>query len=76
MLLAGLVGTIAMVIILLQSPSIVRHAFYETFLHLHIALVVALLIGLYIHLKALPQMSLLIGAIVCWKIEVGGHFIR
>lgn len=64
--MTGLISTIAFVAILIQSPSAIRHAFYETFLHLHIALVILSFVGLWMHLSALPQRSLLIAAIAAW----------
>lgn len=63
-------GTIAFVALVLHSPSVIRHAFYEAFLHVHIALVVLCLWGLWLHLKNLPQMPLLVGVIVLWAMEV------
>ncbi|KAK0255825.1 hypothetical protein LTS09_009127 [Friedmanniomyces endolithicus] len=49
--------------------SIVRHAFYETFLHVHIALAIIATSAVWMHLDTLPQQSLLLGAIICWAIE-------
>ncbi|KAH0547848.1 hypothetical protein FGG08_000106 [Glutinoglossum americanum] len=49
-LLAGTIGTVALVAILFQSPSPIRHAFYETFLHIHIFLAMAAIIGVWVHL--------------------------
>ena len=62
----GIVGTLAMAIILVQSPSVIRHAFYETFLHLHQALAFAAILGVYIHLEiaklpALPYIRAVVG---------------
>jgi predicted ferric reductase len=62
----GLTGVIAMVVIFLQSPSAVRHAFYETFLHLHPALAFLAIVGVYIHLEvaklpALPYIRAVVG---------------
>lgn len=62
----GLISVIAMVVILLQSPSAVRHAFYETFLHLHQFLAFATILGVYVHLEvaklpALPYIRAVIG---------------
>ncbi|KAI9822015.1 MAG: hypothetical protein M1832_003187 [Thelocarpon impressellum] len=70
-LLGGLLATAAMAIILLQSPAMVRHAFYETFLHLHIALALLAVVGLWLHLKDLPQMKVLLGVVVLWVAERG-----
>jgi hypothetical protein len=62
----GMTGAFAMVIILIQSPSVVRHAFYETFLHLHQALAFTAILGVYIHLEiaklpALPYIRAVVG---------------
>lgn len=62
----GMVGTIAMAVILFQSPSVVRHAFYETFLHLHQALAFTAILGIYVHLEmaklpALPYIRVVVG---------------
>jgi predicted ferric reductase len=70
MILTGIIGLSAFVVILLQSPSIVRHAFYETFLHVHIMLVIVSLVVLWMHLEGLPhQKQLLLPVILCWVIE-------
>ena len=68
---SGLVGTIAMIIILFQSPSAIRHAFYETFLHIHQFLAFAALLGVYYHAKLgpLPQMPYVIAIIVLWSYD-------
>ncbi|MCJ1475578.1 hypothetical protein MMC13_004241 [Lambiella insularis] len=64
----GLVGTVAMLVILLQAPSVVRHAFYETFLHLHQVLALLALIGVFQHAKlgALPQTPFIAFIIFLW----------
>ena len=49
-MLYGLIGILAMIIILIQSVSAVRHAFYETFLHLHQVLAFFAILGVYVHL--------------------------
>ena len=69
MILTGLVAGLAFFLILLQSPSPVRHAFYEVFLHLHIALVIAAVVALWYHLLGLPQMNLLYPVIGFWAAE-------
>ena len=55
----GLVGTAALVFLCLHSPSPIRHAFYETFLHLHQLAAVLAFLGVYLHLQIdnLPQQS-------------------
>lgn len=64
--MTGLISTVAFVALLIQSPSAIRHAFYETFLHLHIALAVLSFVGLWMHLAEFPQQTLLKAAIVAW----------
>ena len=68
-ILTGTIGVCAFIAILLQSPSIFRHAFYETFLHVHILLVTVSIAVIWLHLTGLPQLRLLQGAVVCWAIE-------
>lgn len=74
----GLVGTLAMVIILFQSPSTIRHAFYETFLHLHQFLAVAAMLGVFMHsYKAkLPQQRYINWMISIWVLERIARSIR
>lgn len=56
---------------MIQASSPIRHAAYETFKYLHIALVIVVIIGVYYHLKLanLPQLPLLWGAIILWASE-------
>jgi len=65
-LIFGLIATAAMVIVGIQSPKLFRALAYEFFLHTHIALVVAIFIGLWVHLKAFPQFKYLLAAIIIW----------
>ena len=67
----GMVGTVAMAIILVQSPSVVRHAFYETFLHLHQALAFAAILGVYVHLEVakLPALPFIRAVVGLWASE-------
>ncbi|SLM39844.1 ferric-chelate reductase [Lasallia pustulata] len=69
----GFIGTVAMVAILFQASSIFRHAFYETFLHLHIALAILSIAGVWIHLDGLPAKGYLKAVIVLWAAE---RFVR
>jgi predicted ferric reductase len=55
--------------LLLHSPSVLRHAFYETFLHVHIVLAVIAIVTVWIHLKTLPQQVLILGVIIIWAFE-------
>lgn len=74
----GLLATIAMVVILFQSPSAIRHAFYETFLHLHQLLAFAAILGVLIHsLKGhLPQQNYINWMISLWIMERIARCIR
>lgn len=64
----GTVATIAMTIIFLGSPSPIRHAFYETFLNIHIILALVAMIGVYIHchIAKLPQTPYILAVILLW----------
>ncbi|KAF2752768.1 ferric reductase [Pseudovirgaria hyperparasitica] len=70
-IISGTVATAAMVLIVLSSPSIVRHAFYEMFLHVHIVLAVVSIGALWYHLKDHAQMPQLYAVIALWAFERG-----
>ncbi len=74
----GLMATLAMLIILVQSPSMVRHAFYETFLHLHQFLGLSAFLGVYVHAKKghLPQQRYINWMISIWILERAARMIR
>lgn len=74
--MTGLVGTVAFVVILIQSPSPIRHAFYETFLHLHIALVILSFVALWMHLSGMFQKTLLFAAIATWILDRGLRLVN
>ncbi|KUJ20996.1 ferric-chelate reductase-like protein [Mollisia scopiformis] len=67
----GFIGTVAFVAISIQASSVLRHAFYETFKYIHIALVILVIIAVWYHLKLanLPQITLLYGVITLWVLE-------
>lgn len=75
MIMFGFIAIVAMVVITLQASSMVRHAFYETFKYLHIALAILVIIGVWYHLKLadLPQLPLLYGVIAIWSTD---RFLR
>jgi NAD(P)H-flavin reductase len=57
--------------------SVVRHAFYETFKYLHIALVILAIVGIWVHLKDLPmQLHILMGCIGIWALERSIRVLR
>jgi len=64
----GTAGTVAMLVILVSSPSPVRHAFYETFLNVHIILALVAVIAVWIHcdLGSLPQLPYAQAIFVIW----------
>lgn len=66
MIRTGFIAIIAFVTILIQAPSPIRHAFYEIFRHLHIALAALAFATVYIHLDGLPQKTMMFGAILVW----------
>ncbi|PWY92467.1 ferric-chelate reductase [Aspergillus heteromorphus CBS 117.55] len=68
-MLSGLVAACAFVGLLAHSPSPIRHAFYETFLHLHIIMIVVSFAFLWIHLNGMISQSYLLVAIIFWAFE-------
>ena len=66
----NLQSAIGFVILVLHSFSALRHAFYETFLHLHILLVIVALGFLWVHLRHYGQLKYLQAAIIAWSLEV------
>lgn len=74
----GLVGTVSMIFLSLHSPSPIRHAFYETFLHLHQLVAFAAFLGVYFHLHMdhLPQRTWITAVAVIWFLERSARFLR
>jgi predicted ferric reductase len=74
----GVVGTISMIVILVQTLSPVRHAMYETFLHLHQMLALLAVIGVYAHLEIanLPALPYIRAVVGLWATERGLRVIR
>jgi hypothetical protein len=64
-------GTAAAIFIVLHASALMRHAFYEVFLHLHFLSAVFLMVVLWMHLNGLYQQMWLAVAIVAWGAEVG-----
>ena len=60
---------------MLHSPSPIRHAFYETFLHFHIAIAAGAFALLWIHLDGLVAQAYLLVAIIFWALEVSSGLI-
>ena len=74
----GTVGTVAMVVILLTSFSPVRHAFYETFLDVHIILAFMAMIAVVVHchLAKLPQLPYIQTVILLWFADRLARMLR
>ncbi|KAI2907029.1 hypothetical protein CBS147371_10843 [Aspergillus niger] len=68
-MLSGLIAACAFTALLVHSPSPIRHAFYETFLHLHIVFVVLSFAFLWIHLDGMVSQNYLLAAIILWALE-------
>lgn len=62
-------ATCAFVALFVHSPSAIRHAFYETFLHLHIAFVIVAFAFLWTHLEEKSARVFLHGAVALWALE-------
>ena len=67
----GMLGTVAFAALLLHSPSVIRHAFYETFLHIHQLLALLAVVGVWIHchLGELPGTNYIKWAVALWVLE-------
>ncbi|GAB1211766.1 hypothetical protein ATERTT37_000890 [Aspergillus terreus] len=74
-LLTGLIAGCAFVGLMVHSPSPIRHAFYETFLHLHIAMAVVGFATLWVHLDGLPAQNYLLAAIILWALERAARIV-
>ncbi|EAS32162.3 metalloreductase [Coccidioides immitis RS] len=74
----GLVSTVALAFLFVDSPSPLRHAFYETFLHLHQVGALVAMLGLYLHLDLdkLPQVPWMRFIIGVWILDRCARFIR
>ncbi|KAI0127726.1 ferric reductase like transmembrane component [Xylariales sp. AK1849] len=74
----GTVAVCAFIAIVFQASSISRHAFYETFKIMHIALAALSVVGLWYHLqlKDLPQIKWLISVIPIWLGDRFARFVR
>jgi predicted ferric reductase len=76
-ILTGTIGVCAFTALLLQSPSAVRHAFYETFLIGHILLAFVAVVTVWIHVQKYPQMmQVMYGVVALWAFDRGARFAR
>ncbi|KAF3040704.1 hypothetical protein E8E12_006090 [Didymella heteroderae] len=75
-IMTGFIGTVAFTFLLLQSPSPIRHSFYEVFLHGHIVGAALALGAVWVHLKERPQQLMLYGVVGIWAVERFLRFAR
>ncbi|KAF2641784.1 hypothetical protein P280DRAFT_397450 [Massarina eburnea CBS 473.64] len=68
----GMVGTCAFTVILVSSPSPIRHAFYETFMCIHRISIWVAGAGIYVHLEkhGLPQLPWMYLIIIFYASEL------
>ena len=74
----GTVSTAAMIIIFVTALSPVRHAFYETFLDIHIILAFFAILGIWIHcgIANLPQLPYIKTVFVLWLLDRAARMAR
>ncbi|KAG8629770.1 hypothetical protein KVT40_001389 [Elsinoe batatas] len=68
-ILTGTIGTAAFIFLMMHSPSVVRHAYYEVFLHAHIAVAVTALVVLWMHVDGIPVQLLILTCVIIWAYE-------
>ena len=79
---SGWVGTVALIILLITSLSPLRHAFYETFLNVHIILAFVIFVCTWIHCVTahveggLPQIPWIIAIMALWFADRAARFLR
>ncbi|OGM47333.1 ferric-chelate reductase [Aspergillus bombycis] len=69
----GFIALIAFMVILFQSASPIRHAFYEFFLHFHILLAITSFVGLWYHLRGLVLQHVLLVTLILWGLDRVGR---
>ncbi|TAQ89884.1 hypothetical protein B7494_g1839 [Chlorociboria aeruginascens] len=74
----GAIGTVVMILLVLTSLSPVRHAFYETFLDVHIILAIIATIGIWIHceLAHIAQFAWIKAFLALWVGDRLGRIVR
>lgn len=79
---SGAVGTVAMTLLLILSLSPLRHAFYETFLNVHIVLAFVAFIATWAHCASselpggLPQLPWIMAIMALWFADRLARMIR
>lgn len=78
----GMLGTLAMILLIVLSISPVRHAFYESFLNVHLILAFVIIACTWIHCDTsdhpggLPQLPWMMGICVLWFLERLARVLR
>ena len=74
----GTVGTVSIALLAIQALSPIRHAFYETFLNIHIILAFVAILGTWIHCKVagLPQLPWIEAIFILWVCERCARMFR
>lgn len=78
----GFIGTVAAVVLMFTAVSPLRHAFYETFLSVHIVLALVLFICTWVHCATantpggLPQLPWIMVIMALWFTDRFARFIR
>lgn len=79
---SGVIGISAMVILLLASVSPLRHAFYETFLNVHIILALIAFVCTWVHCATsgtpggLPQLPWIMAIVALWFADRFARILR
>jgi len=75
----GTVGTVALILMFFLSPSPLRHAFYETFLNVHIILAAITMVCVFVHVRLAGLIDLsvyMMVIILLWFVERVARFTR
>jgi len=74
----GFIATCAFLVIGIQAFSPFRHAYYETFKVVHIALAALAIAGVWHHLvlKQLPQINFIYAVVLIWGLDRALRFVR
>ncbi|KAL1973977.1 hypothetical protein VTN31DRAFT_5537 [Thermomyces dupontii] len=75
-IMTGFVAVCCFVGMSLLASSPLRHAFYETFLHIHIGAALTAFIFLWIHLKGSPARDYLLATLILWGAERFARLFR
>lgn len=74
--MTGFIGTVAFVFLLIQSPSVVRHSFYEVFLHGHIVAAAIAVGAVWVHLDGMKVQRVMYGVVALWSMERAWRLFR